>query len=55
MVMTTKTKSMKNSAGERKLAANAGRKKQKSGGEAQKETSPPARGKRAGSAKQRKG
>jgi|GEM_PF-2889049 len=53
--MAKKSKSMKGVDGERKLAAGAGRQKQKSGGEAKKEEAPPARGQRAGSRKQLKG
>jgi hypothetical protein len=48
-----KTKSMSGKDGGRKLAAGAGRKKQNSGGEPQKQTSWPSR--RTGSSKQRKG
>jgi hypothetical protein len=51
----TKSKSMKTKTGERKLASGAGRKKQKSGGEPQKETTPPRIAGRTGSSKQRKG
>jgi hypothetical protein len=53
--MAKKSKSMKTSDGERKLASGAGRAKQKSGGEAQKETVPPNVAGRTGSSKQRKG
>jgi hypothetical protein len=53
--MAKKSKSQKGASGERKLATGAGRSKQKSGGEPQKETTPPASGKRTGSSKQRKG
>jgi hypothetical protein len=51
-----KTKSMIGSDGERKLAAGHGRKKAKSGGEAQKKgTKTGVARKRTGSSKQRKG
>jgi hypothetical protein len=51
-----KTKSMIGSDGGRKLAAAAGRSKQKSGGEPQKKREVPrGSGRRTGSAKQRKG
>jgi hypothetical protein len=53
---TRKTKSMLDKDGERKLAAGAGRKRQKRAGEPQKD-SPVPRGsaRRTGSSKQRKG
>ena len=51
-----KTKSMTGKEGGRKLASDAGRKKAKSGGEAQKETgNPRGSSKRTGSSKQPKG
>lgn len=49
-----KTKSMIGKDGERKLAADAGRTRQKSGGEARKGITPIG-SKRTGSSKQRKG
>jgi hypothetical protein len=49
------TKSMTGKNGGRKLASNAGRGKQKSGGEPQKETKDPRKSRlRTGSSKQRK-
>jgi hypothetical protein len=51
-----KSKSMKGADGGRKLAAGAGRRKQKAGGEAQKvRVVERGTGRRAGSSKQRKG
>jgi hypothetical protein len=51
-----KSKSMTGSDGGRKLAAGSGRKKQKSGGESQKDrVVPRGSGGRTGSGKQRKG
>jgi len=52
----TRTKSMTSKNGGRKLAADAGRGKQKSGGEAQRPTKDPGESRRrTGSSKQRKG
>jgi hypothetical protein len=49
----TKTKSMQGKDGERKLAADHGRSKQKSGGQAQKKrTVPRGSGRRSGSSKE---
>jgi hypothetical protein len=53
--MAKKSKSMQGNDGGRKLATGAGRAKQKSAGEPQKETTPPRPGQRTGSSKQRKG
>jgi hypothetical protein len=52
----TKSKSQKGRDGQRKLAVGAGRAKQKSGGESQKDrVVPRGTGRRSGSSKQRKG
>jgi hypothetical protein len=50
-----KSKSMRSKSGGRKLATGAGRRKQKSGGEAQKPATEHGLGRRTGSSRQRRG